>query len=214
MLHKETTDTPTLELIQNLQSDPMFSSFDLVGGTALALQIGHRKSIDIDLFTTKDFNSQEYLEYLEEEYNFQMQYMHTNTLKGLVNKVFIDFIKHDYPLVKTRVLEAGTRLLSKEDIAAMKVNAISGNGTRVKDFIDIYFLLKEFSFDNIIDFYNKKYGSRSKFHAIKSLGYFDDIVAEDWPIMIMEKDLTLEKVTATILEHQKNYLDGIVSREL
>ena len=207
MLQKETVDTSTLELIRKLQSDSMFSSFDLAGGTALALHIGHRKSIDIDLFTRHDFDSQGFLEYLEKEYRFQMHYLHSNTLKGIIDQVFVDLIKHDYALVGDSIVESGVRLLSKKDIAAMKVNAITGNGTRVKDFIDIFFLLKEFTFQDIIEFYSAKYGARSKYHAIKSLGYFDDIIAEDWPVMIRERELTLDKVTKTILEKQKEYLD-------
>ncbi len=210
MLHKETIDTTTLELIKNLQSDPYFTDFNLVGGTALSLHIGHRKSIDIDLFTTKDFDSQHYLEYLEEHFDFQMQYQHRNIIKGLINSVFVDLIKHEYPIINPIISEENIRILSKPDIAAMKVNAISGDGTRFKDFIDIYFLLKEYSFEEILKFYNKKYGSRNEFHAIKSLGYFDDIVAEDWPKMIQEKDLTIDKVTSTIIDHLNQYLDGII----
>lgn len=210
MLHQETVDKSTLELIRQIQSDQWFSNFDLAGGTSLALQIGHRKSIDIDLFTKDDFDSQRILEYLEKQYGFKLHYIYQNTLKGIIDNVMVDLIKHDYTLIKDRIINEGIRLLSKEDIAAMKVNAISGNGSRVKDFIDIYFLLKEFSFQDIIEFYSNKYGSRSKFHAVKSLGYFDDIIAEDWPAMILEQDLTVEKVTSTILEHQKDYLDTIL----
>ena len=84
MLHKETVSPTTLGLIESLQADEMLQGFLLVGGTALSLQIGHRISIDIDLFTQDEFNTRELLEYLEQTYAFQMQYMHKNTLKGII----------------------------------------------------------------------------------------------------------------------------------
>ena len=83
MLYKETVSQTTLELIKALQKDPEFSDFILLGGTALALQIGHRISVDIDFFTRKDFNINDTLEYLEQNYAFQMQFSRKNALKGI-----------------------------------------------------------------------------------------------------------------------------------
>jgi hypothetical protein len=195
-----------LELIQRLQADKLFESFVLVGGTSLALQIGHRISIDIDLFSDLSFDAQFYLEYLEKEYSFSMQYMHTNTLKGIINGAFVDFITHSYPNLKEPIYTEGIRLLSKPDIAAMKVNAISGNGTRSKDFVDIYFLLKEYSFKDVIDFYGAKYGGRNEFHALKSMTYFDDVNEEDWPNLILEPNLTLAVMKKEITKRRDEYL--------
>jgi hypothetical protein len=78
-------------------------------------------------------------------------------------------------------------ILSKQDIAAMKLNAIAGNGTRSKDFIDVYFLLKEFSVQQLLSFYQTKYSQRNSLHVLKSLIYFDDISMADWPEMVLEK---------------------------
>lgn len=207
MLHKETVSSATLELIQTLQADYYCKDFLLVGGTALSLQLGHRTSVDIDLFTRKSFIEQEYLEYLEKTYNFSLQYMHHDTLKGFINGVFVDLLRHDYKLVKPPVKEEGIVMGSKTDIAAMKVNAISGNGTRAKDFIDIYFLLNEFSFEEIISFYTEKYSARNEFHAIKSLTFYEDIVESDWPNMVKEKELTLDQVKKTINRRRDEYLN-------
>lgn len=206
MLHKETVDNITLELIRKVQSDKVFKDFILVGGTALSLQIGHRISIDIDFFTKEEFDPREMLQYLEANYGFQEQYSHTNTLKGIINGVFIDLLRHNYRYVAEPIEINGIRMADKQDIAAMKVNAIAGNGTRVKDFIDIYFLLKEFSFSDIIDFYKIKYESRNEFHAIKSLTYFDEIVTEPWPKMIKEKNLSFEILTKEIIRNRDLFL--------
>jgi hypothetical protein len=88
----------------------------------------------------------------------------------------------------------------------MKVNAICVNGTRVKDFVDIYFLLKEYSFGQIIDFYSEKYKTRNDFLALKSLTYYSDINENDWPNLVKEKKLTLDKVKQTINNARDQYL--------
>lgn len=83
----------------------------------------------------------------------------------------------------------------------------TGTKTRAKDYVDIYFLLKDYSLADIIGFYKTKYNSRNDFHAIKSLTYFDDVVKEAWPKMILEKSLTFEQVCGEIIRHRDDYLN-------
>jgi hypothetical protein len=206
MLHKETVSNTTLELIEALQADNILQGFLLVGGTALSLQIGHRISIDIDFFTQDDFDTRELLEYLEQTYAFQLQYMHKNTLKGIISGVFVDLLRHNYKLIDNPLTIENIKMASIKDIAAMKLNAIAGNGTRAKDFIDIYFLLKRHSFSELIDFYCTKYKSRNDFHIIKSLTYFNDIIVEDWPNMYLEKSLTIGEMQNFILKKRDEFL--------
>jgi hypothetical protein len=206
MLHKETVSNTTLELIETLQADNMLQGFLLVGGTALSLQIGHRISIDIDFFTRDDFDTRELLEYLEQTYAFQLQYIHKNTLKGIIRGVFVDLLRHNYQLIDKPLTVENITMASIKDIAAMKLNAVAGNGTRVKDFIDIYFLLKKHSFSELIDFYCTKYESRNDFHIIKSLTYFNDIIVEDWPNMYLEKNLTIVDIQNFILKKRDEFL--------
>ncbi len=206
MLHKETVEPGTLELIEKLQTDLIFEDFYLVGGTALALQIGHRTSIDIDLFTRSDIDIVYLIEHLESNYNFSLQFSHKNTLKGIINGIFVDLLKHDYKYVTKPLAVEGIKMLDKPDIAAMKVNAITGNGTRVKDFIDIYFLLKTYSFKEIIHYYSVKYNERNTFHAVKSLTYFNDIEKGEWPKMIIEPRLNLNEVKRFITKKRDEYL--------
>ncbi|MCD6566495.1 MAG: nucleotidyl transferase AbiEii/AbiGii toxin family protein [Bacteroidales bacterium] len=206
MLQKKAVRSHILKLIRSLQSDKKFKDFHLVGGTALALQIGHRESIDIDLFTTNDFDVNSTLEYLEQEYAFSLQLSAKNTLKGIIDDVFIDIISHKYPIINKLIESEGIRMLSQDDIIAMKVNAIAGNGTRIKDFIDIYFLLKHHSFSDIITYYKKKYSQRNDLHAIKSLCYFGDIdQKQDWPKLLKEKDLSLETIKSSITFSKDKY---------
>lgn len=207
MLYKETVGSGTLALIKDLQSKEFLKDFYLVGGTALALFMGHRKSIDIDLFAVQNFNSEELVRNLRNHYDFSIEFQKNYILTVYINNIKVDFVDYKYDLIQPPVLEDGIKMLSKEDISAMKINAIAGDGTRLKDFIDIYFLLKEMSFTEIISCYKNKYKQDSDFHAIKSLGYFNDIDASTWPEMIREKDLTIKMITDTILKARSEYLN-------
>jgi len=207
MFHKEAIEPGTLELLKALQTETILKDFHLAGGTSLAIQIGHRESIDLDLFTQNDFDTNTLLEYLEPSFGFKLNFSSNNTLKGYIDNVNIDLIAHKYPLVKYPIVEDGVSLMSIEDIAAMKLNAIAGNGTRSKDFIDIYFIFKQFSIEDILEFYKIKYNDRNRLHVIKSLNYFDDISEQDFPKMILEEDLSLIKVKKVISNNIKNYTD-------
>lgn len=116
MLHQTTVELATLELLIKLQADNTFSNFYLAGGTSLALQIGHRKSIDLYLFSHYNFDNNSLLEYLEEKYNFELNYIAKNTLKGVISGIKVDFLSHKYNLVKDLIKVNNLRLLSIEDI--------------------------------------------------------------------------------------------------
>ena len=177
MLHKDPSliSPHTFQLIQQLQSLPALNSFYLVGGTALALQLGHRDSIDIDLFTQNNFTAAEIEDALKGKHDFTATLARNNTVLAVVDKVKTDFIKHDYPFILPPITEEGIIYLSKEDITAMKLHAIIQSGKRLKDFIDIYFLLQHFSMEQMIGFFVKKYSYTNPLIALKAVTYFDDI---------------------------------------
>ncbi|GAC1313906.1 MAG: hypothetical protein NVSMB24_37810 [Mucilaginibacter sp.] len=155
--------------------DDFLKDFFLVGGTALALQIGHRISVDIDLFSVDGFDKDEMLAYLEDHYSFRLDYENRNTLKGEINGIKVDLITHAYPLIKPLIIEEGIRMTSPEDISAMKLNAISGNGTRLKDFIDIAYLSSLLTLTEMVEAYEAKYSSRNPAMVVKALDYHKDI---------------------------------------
>ncbi len=200
MLQKNTVTASTLELLIALQNESELKNFYLAGGTSLSLQIGHRKSIDLDFFSLYDFDTSNLQEFLEDKYDFKTDYSSKNTLKGSIQNIKIDFICHKYQLVNPIIEKENTRLYSIKDIAAMKLNAIAGNGTRTKDFIDIYFILKNNSLFELLEAYKIKYSSRNILHVIKSLNYFEDIKTDDWPQMILEQNLKLNKIKKVISE--------------
>lgn len=176
MLHKETVSTLLLNILHRLQSFPELDEFVLVGGTALSLQIGHRRSIDIDLFTTGTFPSETLPDFLSENaFSFHQQSRFKGGLLGHIDTIKVDFIRHAYPWIKTPELIEGIRMASLEDIAAMKLNAISGNGTRLKDFVDVAYLSGFMSLNEMMRWYEKKYPDVNGVMALKSLCYFSDI---------------------------------------
>lgn len=176
MLHKETVETGTLDLIHRLMADPQLQDFFLVGGTALSLLIGHRISIDIDLFTQKAFDAPGLKQYLEQTYQMTDGKAIRNGVFGFINNVKIDLIAHQYPLLKPlQEIEEGIRILSMEDIGAMKLHAIVNNGSRYKDFVDVFFLLEHLSLKFLAAGYEQKYPNVNIEMATRALLHFGDI---------------------------------------
>lgn len=198
MLHKETIEPSTLDLIKNLQSKDYLEGFYLVGGTALALYFGHRTSVDIDIFANFSFDAAQMLENVQQDFPLQLFHTSSNTLKGSINKINIDIISHRYPYLNQPSFIDGLGLLSEPDIIAMKLNAISTSGQRSKDFIDIYFALDKYNISDMISFYQQKYNQKGDMHVLKSLIYFEDVDLSDWPVLLREKHLKWDKVKVKI----------------
>ena len=198
MLHTQVLQPATLELLRSLQDKDYLNNFLLAGGTALALYYGHRKSIDIDLFTNTDFDTSEILESLQQDYSIQLLFTSENTIKGIIDNVNIDIIAHKYPFLKKPVINESIRLLSEPDILAMKLNAISISGQRSKDFIDVYYALDHYDIRKIISFYQQKYNQERETHVLKSLIYFKDADLTDWPVLIKNPTLKWSTVKERI----------------
>ena len=177
MLHKNSKiiSAKTFRILQQLQVFPFLNGFHLVGVTALALQLGHRNSIDLDLFSQNDFNTTELIQNLSVHFKVTTDLERQNTLLSHIDDVKVDFIKHPYPYVKPPISEEGITFLSKEDIAAMKLNAIIQSGKRLKDFIDVYYLLEHFSVHDMLGFFTIKYPHANPLIALKALNYFGDL---------------------------------------
>jgi len=148
--------------------------FYLAGGTALALQIGHRDSLDFDFYTEKKFDSQKLREEFDKRFEkVQEIYIAEGTLGLEVDGIGVSFFKYPYPLIRPLEKMESIYLASKEDIAAMKIIAISQRGKR-RDFIDIYFLLTEFGLKKIIEFIKEKYPMFNIYVGLQGLVYFKD----------------------------------------
>ncbi len=174
-----------LSLFETLSTQPFIEDFYLAGGTCLALQIGHRRSVDFDFFIPADFDTSVIVDKLTEIGSYQRESEERNTINGSLNGVRISFFGYRYGIIDEFKIFNNIRLAGLKDIAAMKLEAIAGRGSR-KDFVDIFFLLQRFTLDEIFVFHQEKYGSglSNQYHLLKSLVYFVDAESEAMPVMI------------------------------
>ncbi len=193
MLHTETVETGTLEILKQIMLDAHFSKFVLVGGTSLSLQLGHRKSVDLDLFCNESFDENSFVEYLRNTYQFELDFLDKETLKGEIEGVQIDCIAHKYPWLSEPVEIDGIRLAGYKDIAAMKLNAIVGNGTRIKDFIDIACLSAKITLNDMLNAFQRKYRS-NPIMALKALTYFEEVNVKEPINMLQPSTLEWKKI--------------------
>jgi len=196
MLHYKTVEPDTLELLNSLMQNPHLKQFVLVGGTALSLQIGHRKSVDLDLFTISDFKTENLVPLLLKNYDLQPTLQLPQTLICKINEIKVDFIRFKYSFIRPIIETDGIRLLSVDDIAAMKLDAITGRG-RKKDFFDLYYLLKIYDIPKLFELFLEKYPFQTTFHVAKSLSYFVDAENDPEPL-VLDKKVTWEKVKKAI----------------
>ncbi|MBK9338896.1 MAG: nucleotidyl transferase AbiEii/AbiGii toxin family protein [Lewinellaceae bacterium] len=163
----------TLDLLKRIMLVPELEGFNLAGGTSLALQIGHRVSVDLDLFGSLPFEKDEILDLADGLGTVRLMHATKNILVLDINGVKVDFVNYKYPLLREVHQESDIRLVSLPDIGAMKLAAITGRG-RKRDFTDLFFLMKQFTLSELLAFYNQKYPDGSEFLVARSLTYFDD----------------------------------------
>ncbi|MDH6312742.1 putative nucleotidyltransferase component of viral defense system [Parabacteroides sp. PFB2-10] len=195
MLQTITVEESTLELLKKIQEIPLFHSFRLVGGTALALQIGHRFSIDLDFFGKHNFETLQIMNSLETDFFQVVLKYDKRVIKVLeINGVKVDIVNYPYEWIEPPVETEGVRMAGLKDIAAMKLSAITNRGTK-KDFMDIYFLLQMFSLEEMCTFYTQKYRDGSLFNVIRSLSYFEDAESDPMPKLFQKVDWLTVKST-------------------
>ena len=200
MLQKQAVKPELLELLEELMLVNEFTDFNLVGGTALALYEGHRLSVDIDLFGRSEISPDLFTEILKDKGETIILSQSSKILIYVINNIKVDFVDYNFQLLEPVNVIDGIRLVSKKDIAAMKLNAIAGRGSK-KDFMDVYQLLNDFSLSEMLTFYSQKYPNGSEFMVLKSLLYFDDAEIEPDPIMLIP--ITWSQVKERILHEVK-----------
>ena len=173
MLFYTTVKPRTLELLKALMEVPELRAFNLAGGTSLSLQIGHRISVDLDLFGNHPFQADEMLQSVKNCGNVKILHKTKNILMIDIEGIKVEIVNYSYSLVKDFSVEDGIRLLSLEDIGAMKLAAITGRG-RKRDLYDLFFLLKKFSLDQILGFCRQKYPDGNEWLVARSIIYFED----------------------------------------
>lgn len=191
MLQRKTVELSTFTLLEELINLPNLENFNLVGGTALSLQLGHRISVDLDLFNIESFDILDLRNKLNTHFGTRINMVSSEKNKlgvfCFIDDVKIDICKHPFPLLNKPITIEGIRMWSLEDIAASKVYAISNRGTR-KDFWDLDLLLDHFSFYQIASFYEKRYGHQLAISIAKMLVYFETADSSDNPHCLLNKN--------------------------
>lgn len=203
-LHTNVLPKNQLELFDILSTQSFIADFYLAGGTGLALQIGHRQSLDFDFFIPRDFNTPDIIKVLVSLGSYERDNEERNTVNGTLNNVRISFFGYKYKILDEFRMYNNIRIAGLRDISAMKLEAIAGRGSK-KDFIDMFFLLKQFTLEEIFTFHKMKYGIglNNQYHHLKSLVYFSDAEAEAMPVMI--KPLYWNDVKKQIISLVKNF---------
>jgi len=215
MLRTETVEKTTFELLKTLMQDEKLKQFNLVGGTALALYMGHRKSIDLDLFTHQTFDPTVIEKYLISTYNFKNQYEEQKSsimLMGFIKDIKVDFIWDDSSQIKPLYINDNIRICSLHDIAAMKLKAILQNGTRLKDYVDLAFLSVKMSLIEMLKVFDEKYPNTSSILAVKALRYFNDIdFSSEKEIVLINGEYKWKEIEKRLIEMVK-YSDKIFKK--
>jgi hypothetical protein len=161
--------------------------FYLARGTAVALHLGHRRSVDLDWFTTDELPDPLRLaqELREQGVAFVSGQVAPGTLHGSVRGVRLSLLDYRYPLLAAlRPLRGGTRIAARADLAAMKLAAVAQRGSK-KDFVDVYALgSRACSLPQMLRWYQEKYAVEDVAHVLYSLAYFDDADRERMPRLL------------------------------
>lgn len=166
--------------------------FYLGGGTALALHLGHRKSIDLDWFTTEKIDDPIRLVARVRDADITIEEARTDkgTVHGKIDGVRLSLLEYRYPLLGpvARLEGSGVPIAALEDLAAMKLSAIAQRGTR-RDFMDVHALALEFRpLVEMLDLYRRKFDIEDITYVVYGLSYFDDADAEQPPAMLRDTD--------------------------
>jgi len=193
---------------------PETPSFYLAGGTALALQIGHRTSIDFDFYSQKNFSSSQLAQHIKKTFpDAKILFTEEDTLKTEVGNTELSFFYYSYKMLESFNKFQGLRLASLADIGAMKLAAIVQRGTK-RDFIDVYFLLNIYTLPELIDFTIKKYPGYQPMLILRSLIYFEDAEGKDTrPLQIFDPNFSWPKAKDKIFAQVKKYQLSLLKKQ-
>ena len=197
---------PQLAFLENF-------GFYLAGGTALALQIGHRTSLDFDFYNQKHFSTPDLYDKIEKKFANRAKKIsqQKDTLFCKVDDVDLSFFWYRYNHIEKPRAYEGILLASLKDIAAMKLVAV-GHRPAKRDYIDIFYLLKKFSLEVIFSAARKKYANFNGYLSLRALTYFEDLEdPSQRSIKVLDPDFSWEKAKDKIFEEVKKYQLSILS---
>jgi hypothetical protein len=192
-----------MRIYDRLKKQEWMETFYLAGGTALALHIGHRLSDDFDFFTLENFDNDHLASTLSGLGKFERLTEAENTLHGRIAEVNISFLGYRYPPLKELIQDGHIKIAGIVDIACMKLSAMAARGSR-KDFIDLFFILKQYSLNELFSWYKEKYQIPDyDYVLLKSLIYFPE--ADEDPMPVMTKKITWDHIKDELMKEVRKY---------
>lgn len=187
--HPNVIPASTESALSALRDAKLLDSFYLAGGTALALQYGHRLSLDLDFFSREHFEEEGLLARLKDLPGFALVSKAPYTLHATVGNTKISLLGYAYPLLHSTNPFLGVAVADSRDLACMKVSAIASRGTK-RDFIDLYEAAKRLGLAKILTLFDTKFAGTnySRLHLLKSLTFFADAEKDPMPHMLIELD--------------------------
>lgn len=211
MLHRETITPELFDVARALVSAPELSSFRIAGGTAVALHIGHRTSVDIDFFSNEQVSKQTILRFLKDKFPGNEFFVTEHNVLGEINGVRVD-LYDDWmiPFKRPPVVGDGLRLASMEDLAAFKLSCITERREK-KDYIDLFFLFRELGAQSVLkEFktYNPLLSEKSILFALSEVKTAEENKS---PMPAMLMDVSWKEIKDSMIGAAKEYLREVRS---
>ena len=191
MIHAEVLPDEQLACLRGLAPAATSLGFYLAGGTAVALHLGHRRSVDFDWFAPRFPGQPVDLSESLVAHGIVLEptALAEQTVHGRIGGVKVSFLEFRPPLLEPLVewAEVGCRLASCADLAAMKLLAVAQRGTK-KDFIDVHALSRQMRLARMLDCYQTRFGVTDTSRILAGLCFFDDAEAEPMPVMLVPLD--------------------------
>lgn len=201
--HAEVISPEVADTARRLAGVEALRNFYLAGGTALALHLGHRRSVDLDFFSVDPFNEDMLVATLQALPELSILAKSTQTLHLHVSGIKLSFIGYSYPLLFPLEQFRGLAVADARDIACMKLSALASRGSR-RDFVDLYVAAQRYALPQLLQFFQRKFvqANYSVVHVQKSLVYFVDAEKEPMPAMLLP--LSWEEVKAFFVREVRN----------
>lgn len=190
-------------------------NFYLAGGTAIALQFGHRTSKDLDFYTQKHFKNTGVIQEFKKIFGKEATQIKRapDTLSLKIRQTDLSFFRYPYKLIRPFVPYLSVNLASVEDILAMKIEAIIGRGTK-RDFVDIYYGIKNFGLQKVLSFFQEKYPEIfNEQNCLHALMYFKDAEApqKDRKRIYLFENIEWKNIKTHIAEEVKKYQLSLIN---
>ena len=187
--HPEILPAGWKRAVEDLAARGVLDGVYLAGGTGLALQLGHRRSVDLDLFSQREFAPGDLRARLGEIDGLQIRQIGRGTLHLELHELLVSFLHYPYPLLFPQSQLEVLSVADPRDIACMKLDAIASRGSR-RDFVDLYMVAKAYGLRAILEWAGRKYVAApyNRVHLLKALTYFVDAEHEPMPHMLVPLD--------------------------